>query len=468
MRIKIAVIGGGPGGYSAAIRAAQLGGDVSLINNDKLGGTCLHYGCIPSKMLKHASEALSHINNLKQFGISVATPPTFDMATHVHNQQQIISQQQKGVEALLKKNNISHIHGEAKASGPNKLIVQTVNGITELQWDKLIIAAGSSPLSIDAFPFDHRHILSSTDMLRLKQLPESLVIIGGGVIGCEFGSIFQDLGCKVTIVEAADRLLPLPSLDEEISKNLTREFKKKKTAILTSHMVDSISIENKLPQCSISSTKTQKQTTVEAEKVLVAIGRRSNTPELNLDTIGVQCDPAGWIKVDERMQTSAENIYAIGDITGPQKPMLAHVAAVEGEIAAENCFNNSKIMKYDNIPNGIFTTPEIASTGLSGQQAEQHGLAVSSETVLYRSLGKSHATGEIAGLAKIVFATNNAQVLGAQIIGARATDIIAEAALAISMKAGLTDLAETVHAHPTFAEIIRETAQKATGFPLHG
>lgn len=468
MKNKIAVIGGGPGGYSAAIRAAQLGGEVTLINNDQLGGTCLNYGCIPSKMLKKTSQIFSHTNASEHLGITFERQPVFSMAAHVQYQQQVIGQQQKGVAALLKKNSVNHIQGEAKIKGINKLEILAGESSHELEWDKLIIAAGSSPLSIKAFAFDHHHILSSTDILRLEQLPKSLIIIGGGVIGCEFGSIFHDLGCKVTIIEAAERLLPLPSLDEEISKNLHREFKKNKMSVLTGHMVNSVEIVDDLVHCNVSSTKTGKTATIEAEKALVAIGRKSNAPGLHLDAIGIQCDAAGWITVNNRMQTSAEDVFAIGDITGPHKPMLAHVATAEGEIAAENCFSSNKSMRYDNIPSAVFTSPEIGSVGISEREALQQDLEISSETVLYRSLGKSHATGEIAGFAKLVFTKNDQRIVGVQIIGARATDIISEAALAVTINAKLSDLIDTVHAHPTFAEIMRETALKATGSPLHG
>lgn len=466
---KIVILGGGPGGYTAAIRAAQLGGEVTLIEQDNLGGTCLNQGCIPSKFLKKTADILDAIHKADSFGIEVEGSPKLDLARHVEHQKQLVASQAAGIAKILKKNSITHIKGTGHIIDNNQIeITGNIEGFTFVQWDKLIIATGSSPLSIPAFPFDHQNILSSTDILNLQELPKSLAIVGGGVIGCEFASIFASFGTKVTIIEALDRLVPIPSLDSDISKTLLREMKKKKITVHTKNLVKSISEQDGELIVSFTDVKGKKEKSVTCKKVLVSIGRAPNTIGIGLEEVGIKTDQNGWILVDETMQTSVENVYAIGDVIGPEKVMLAHVAATEGEVAAENCFGSDHVMIYDTIPNGIFTSPEIGSVGLSEEQASKQHAEAASETVLFRSLGKAHASGEIAGTAKLVFDSSSGKILGVHIIGARATDILGEASLAIERGITVQQLAETIHAHPTYSEILLETAQKAIGLPVHG
>lgn len=474
MNKKIIVLGGGPGGYCTAIRAAQLGGEVTLIEKHRLGGTCLNYGCIPSKFLKKSSDTIETIKKASLFGISLESAPVFDMAAHVLLQQKVISSQAKGIASLLQKNNITHLSGFGKITGMNELLfTDNENQQTPLQWDKLIIATGSSPLSIPVFPFNHTSILSSTDILALQEVPESLVIVGGGVIGCEFGSIFSTLGTKVTIIEAMDRLLPIPSIDPEVSKTLLREMKKKKITIHTSKTVISATNNNSMLDITVRSAShdngaTTEDKVVQAEKMLVSIGRTANSTNIGLEHIGVNCDDRGWIKADEYMQTNVPGVFAIGDILGPEKVMLAHVASTEGEIAAENCFNGKKVMHYNVIPNAIFTSPEIGTVGLSEEEAQEQYAETDCNSVLYRSLGKAHASHEIAGSIKLISEKHSGRILGAHIIGARATDLVAEATLAIKMKYTIHNIIDTIHAHPTFSEILLEVALKAANKPLHG
>lgn len=469
MKNRIVVIGGGPGGYTAAIRAAQLGGEVTLIEQTNLGGTCLNQGCIPSKFLKKSCDILGSFQKGKTFGLELEGSCTFNMENHVEQQQQLIDSQAKGIEKLVQANGIARIPGKAVVKDDQHItITDTENQITDLEWDKLIIAVGSTPLSIGAFPFDHQTILSSTDILRMQEVPKSLAIIGGGVIGCEFGSIFSSLGTKVTIIEAMDRLLPLPSLDTEISKNLQREMKKKKISINTSCMVSEVTVEDGETNISFQNRKNNKEQTITAEKVLVSIGRASGSTGLGLENIGVICDEHGWIKADSQMRTDNENVFAIGDVLGPSRVMLAHVAATEGEVAAENCMGENRSMEYNLIPNAIFTQPEISSVGLTEEQAREQTGSAESTSVLFRSLGKAHASGEIAGCAKLVFNSDTGQILGAHLIGSRSTDIIAQASISIATGQTVKELADIIHAHPTFSEIMMEAAKKAIGQPIHG
>lgn len=474
MSKNIIVLGGGPGGYCAAIRAAQLGGKVTLIEKHGLGGTCLNYGCIPSKFLKKSSDTIEAIKKASLFGISIETAPVFDMVAHVALQQKVISSQAKGIGSLLQKNDITHLSGFGKITGMNQLLFTDNEGQQEtLQWDKLIIATGSSPFSIPDFPFNHTSILSSTDILELQEVPESLVIVGGGVIGCEFGSIFSALGTKVTIIEAMDRLLPIPSIDPEVSKTLLREMKKKKITIHTGKTVISATNNNSMLDITVRTVSNDKgsaakDNVIQAEKMLVSVGRAANSTDIGLEQIGVKCDDRGWIKADEHMQTNVEGVFAIGDILGPEKVMLAHVASTEGEVAAENCFKAEKTMYYNVIPNAIFTSPEIGTVGLSEEEAHEQYAEIDCNSVLYRSLGKAHASHEIAGSIKLISERHSGRIVGAHIIGARATDLIAEATLAISKKYTIHDIIDTIHAHPTFSEILLEVALKAAKRPIHG
>jgi len=346
----------------------------------------------------------------------------------------------------------------------------------ELNWEKLILATGTRPLDIPAFPFDGERVLSSDHALSLEKIPDSIIIVGGGVIGCEFAAIFSALGSKVTVVEALSRLLPLPSVDESCSKILSREMKKRKIAFHVNRVA--ISVEDTgsgvlatlgpSPFLEAPSPKDQEPLTLEAEKVLVCVGRRPNTGDLGLGDLGLEPDPKGWIAVDEHMETTVHGVYAIGDILGPSKIMLAHVASTEGNIAAENAMGADRSMDYTVVPGAVFSSPEIADVGLTETQAEAAGLNARSDTVLFRALGKAQAMGEIAGQAKIVSDAENGRILGVHIVGAHATDLIAEAALAIKMGGSVEDLADTIHAHPTLPEIMMEASFKALGRSLHG
>jgi dihydrolipoamide dehydrogenase len=389
----------------------------------------------------------------------------------------ILQAQRKGIQGLLQQHRIRYISGKARIQGHGTLLAAPVGGepIT-VPWDRLIIAAGTQPMSIPALSFDGERVISSNDALCLNHVPESIVIVGGGVIGCEFACLLSNLGSAVTVVEALDRLLPLPSIDAECSKILQREMKKKKITFMVNKTVAGVTpSDGKLavviessPFLKNPTEKDRREIKTTADKVLVCVGRKPNTDDIGLETIGVSVDARGWVMADEAMRTNVENVYAIGDILGPSKIMLAHVASAEGEIAAENAMGQSKQMAYTAVPSAIFTAPEVADVGLTETQAKEQGLDCRVDSVLFRSLGKSHVIGEIAGQAKIVSDRQTGRVVGVHIIGAHATELIAEATLAIRMEATVGDLAATIHAHPTLAEIMAETAFKALDRPVHG
>ncbi len=476
MSKKIAIIGAGPGGYVAAIRAAQLGGEVTLVEKSSIGGTCLNYGCIPSKILKRTADLMDHIKNAGEFGIENSSTPICNMALLIKRKENIISTQAKGIYALMKRHGIAYTAGRAYIPRMNLLEVRDDEGkITLVPWDKLIVATGSRPSTIPSLPFNGKTILSSDDVLDLKAVPESLTIVGAGVIGCEFAFIWNSLGAEVTLVEALDRPLPLPSIDEDCSKLIAREMKKRKINLLVNRTVQAAEEKDEKliltfgpsPFTDNLSEKERRITTGQTNKLVVCIGRKPNSNNLGLENIGVVTDQAGWVKVDEQMRTSAENVYAIGDILGPSKVMLAHVASTEGEIAVDNCFDGDKSMQYDRIPGAIFTSPEIGNIGLSEKDARKNFNNVRADSVLFRTSGKAQVMGEIVGQAKIVSDGDTGKILGVHIAGPHATDLLGEASLAMQMGATVRDLSETIHAHPTLAEVLLETSFKAIDLPLH-
>jgi dihydrolipoamide dehydrogenase len=345
-----------------------------------------------------------------------------------------------------------------------------------LNWDKLIIAAGTRPMNVPDFAFDGKKILSSNDILVLDHIPESLTIVGGGVIGCEFAGIFTALGTKVTIVEAMSRLLPLPSVDSAMSKLLLREMKKQKITVLCDTVVTACDTSG--DGCRISLAKSPftdnpkardpKTDTLTSDLMAVCIGRTPLSADLGLDTIGLDTSGPGWIHVNDKMETAVENVYAIGDILGPSRIMLAHVASHEGLVAAANAMGGNDTMAYDAVPGAIFTMPEIGTVGVSEEEARKKGLEIDTASVNFRVLGKAHAIDEIAGEAKMIVEKPSGRVLGMHIIGPHATDLIAEATLAVEKGLTAKEIAHTIHAHPTLAEIMGETASKITGVPVHG
>nr|WP_319394230.1 dihydrolipoyl dehydrogenase [uncultured Desulfobacter sp.] len=479
MAEHIIIIGAGPGGYVAALRAAGLGAQVTLIEKEHLGGTCLNYGCIPSKIMKNSADLMLSCLKAGSQGIKIEGTVTPEITALMARKEKVIDGQRKGIAGLLEKAGVTVVMGLAKIVSPG--IVNVVCGGQEpitLDYDKLIIATGTIPMNVSAFPFDHKNILSSNDLLDLDHIPKSLTIVGGGVIGCEFAFIFSALGCQVTIVEAMDRVLPLPSVDASCSKLLLREMKKRKIKVFTNTIVTRADHKNDGLVIALdvspftNATGKLKTNAIESDVMAVCIGRSSVAKELGLENIGLETDQNGWISVDEYMQTRVNNVYAIGDVLGPDHVMLAHVASHEGLVAADNACGQAgaakTAMAYDTVPGAIFTMPEIGTVGFTEDQAREQGIEIETAVVNFRALGKAHAIDQIAGEAKMIVDKASGKVIGVHMTGPHATDLIAEATLVVSKGLTAKDLAHTIHAHPTLAEIMGEAALKILGTPLHG
>jgi dihydrolipoamide dehydrogenase len=474
---KIIVIGGGPGGYVAALRAATLGADVTVVEKEHLGGTCLNWGCIPSKIMKNTADLLHKCRKASDLGIHVQGSVMPDMAGLMARKDKILDSQRTGIAGLLQSRKVTVEKGYGRITGNGTFQVTGDDGSTRsLDWDRLIIATGTIPMNVPDFAFDGKKILSSNHILSLDHVPESLTIVGGGVIGCEFACIFSTLGTQVTVVEAMSRLLPLPSVDASMSRVLLREMKKLKITVMCDTVVTACDTSG--PGCRISlakspftdnpKAKAPKNSTLASDLMAVCIGRTPLSSDLGLDTIGLDTTGPGWISVNDRMETAVKHVYAIGDILGPSRVMLAHVASHEGLVAAGNAMGHNEVMAYHAVPGAIFTMPEIGTVGLSEADALEKGLDIDTASVNFRVLGKAHAIDEIAGEAKMVVEKSSGRVLGMHLIGPHATDLIAEATLAVEKGLTAADIAHTIHAHPTLAEIMGEVASKVTGMPLHG
>jgi dihydrolipoamide dehydrogenase len=478
MTVNIAILGAGPGGYVAAVRAAQLGADVTLIEEENVGGTCLNWGCIPSKVMITTAELLEKIKKADAYGITVEGSVRPNMQRLMERKNAVIQAQTKGILDILKHHNIRYLKGTGYLRDKGLAAVRLPNGEEqELSWDKLILATGTRPFDLPNLAFDGHKVLSSNDALCLQEVPESIMIVGGGVIGCEFAFLLSALGSKVTIVEALPRMLPLPSVDEDCSKVLQREMKKRKINFVVNKTVERFEeVNGKLsvtigpsPFLENPTEKDKKTLSQNVDQILVCIGRKPNTTNIDgFDSVGVQLDEKGWVITNERMETSAADVYAIGDLLGPSKIMLAHVASTEGLVAAENAMAGRRSMDYNIVPGAIFTSPEVANVGLTEAQAKTQEYEVRADSVLFRTLGKAQVIGDIAGQAKIVSEIGSGKILGVHIIGPHATDLIAEGTLALQTGAKVQDLAATIHAHPTLAEIMLETSLKALDRSLHG
>lgn len=477
MAKRIVVVGGGPGGYAAALRSAQMGALVTLIERDHLGGTCLNRGCIPSKILKEAAHTLHRFQQAETLGIRVAGSVTPDMGLIMARKGAIVSDQIKGLERLLAQRRVEVIHGHAVLEGKGRALVTGNGGLpVEAFWDSLILATGSRPRALAQFPFDGHILLSSDHALELPHVPQNLLIVGGGVIGCEFASIFASLGATVTLVEAMDRLLPLPSVDPFCSKWLQREMKKQKIRLLLNQTVQDLLVQGGTCMARLGPSPfvedkrpaPSQVLTVPADKILVCIGRDPRSESLGLESIGVLTDEKGWIKADRRLCTTAPEVYAIGDCLGPSRPMYAYVATEEGMAAAENALGGNHAMDYRAVPGAVFTTPEVAGVGLTEPQLREQGIPYRGDSVLFRNVGKSHVLGEISGEARILTRVPDGVVLGVHMVGPGVTELMGEPALAVRLGSSVEDLAAIPRPHPTLSEIMSELSYKALDRPLHG
>lgn len=474
MPSHLIIIGAGPGGYTAAFAAARAGMSVTLVESDRLGGTCLNSGCIPTKTLKASADALDLALHLSEFGIDNSSTPSVNPAAVLARKEKTCSTLRGGLEKACARHKVTLLHGRGKIVSGQEVVVSLSDGSqTVVKGDAVLLATGSRVLELPGLPFDHQHIISSDDALNLDRVPQSLIIVGGGVIGCEMAFIYRAFGAQVTVVEGQDRLLPLPSVDADISALLQREMKKRKIDCQCQRTLSQVRVEDgrvhavlgPSPFVQNPSAALQKEVPLTADMVLVTVGRVPNTEGLGLAEAGITTNARGWIVVNDTLETSVPHVYAIGDVLGPQQVMLAHVAAMEGLCVVNTLLGKPQAMDYSAVPSGIFTSPEIACVGLSEAQAVAQGHSVRCATFQMRELGKAQAMGELAGLCKIVCDAPTGKVLGVHIAGAHATDLIAEATLALTMGASVQDITRTIHAHPTMAEGLYEAALMACPLP---
>ena len=452
------VMGAGPGGYPAAIRAAQRGLSVVVAERTEVGGTCLNWGCIPTKALVASAEALHAVKTAANFGVELpeGLTPDLNWPKAIARKDAVVAKLTGGIAQLFKAHGVKLIRGEAKFTSKNTAEINTADGKIEVEFKNAIIATGSESARPRFIPFDDEKIVESKTFLSQTTLPSSIIIVGGGVVGCEFASILANAGVKVTIVEMLDRLLPLE--DAEISKHMLRAFKKRGVTVMLGIGISDISTTPDGVTAKVG------EQTISAERMLVAIGRALNTQGIGLEEIGVSTE-RGKVLIDDYLRTSVPNIYAIGDITG--KILLAHVATAQGLIAAENCAGQNLTCDLEVVPSCIFTVPEIASVGLTEAQAVEKGFTVKTAQFPMPALGKAQAMGETEGFYRLIADATSDQLLGAQIMGAHASDMIAELALAIANKNTVTELGNVIHAHPTLNEGVMEAAHAVHGLCIH-
>lgn len=453
------VIGAGPGGYVAAIRAAQLGFNVACIEKEpELGGTCLRVGCIPSKALLESSEKFLETQGaLKEHGIEVSEASLNLAAMHARKDK-VVKALTGGVAGLFKKNKVTRYEGSARFEGPNKLVVTGKNGEETLGAERIIIATGSKSVVLPGIEIDGERVGTSTDAIAYPEVPEHLVVIGAGYIGLELGSVWKRLGAKVTVVEYLDRILP--GMDGEIAKEALKVFKKQGLTFRLGAKVTSAKAQGDGAVVEIEG-----QEPLRADRVLVAVGRKPNTDGLNVEAIGLETDPRGFVPVDAHYRTNVPGVYAIGDVIGGA--MLAHKAEEEGVACVEGIATGVGHVNYGAIPGVAYTEPEIASVGKTEEQLKDEGVAYKKGVFPFLANGRARALGHTEGKVKILADAETDRVLGVHIIGSRAGDLIAEAVAALEFGASAEDLARTSHAHPTLAETIKEAALAVDGRALH-
>ena len=461
----VAVIGSGPGGYVAAIRCAQLGLKTALIEKyNTLGGTCLNVGCIPSKALldssHHYEDATKHFDT---HGIEIPGEIIANLSKMIARKDSVVEQTTKGIEYLMDKNKITVLHGLGSFKDAHTIQVASEKETVDISAKNIIIATGSKPSRLPFITQDKERIITSTEALSLKEITKHLVVIGGGVIGLELGQVYKRLGAEVTVVEYADRIIP--SMDAALSKELTKVMKKQKVKFLLSHAVHEVSREGEIVKVKAKDKKGQ-EVVLEADYCLVAVGRSPYTEGLNTQAAGVHLDERGRVLVNDHLQTAAPHIYAIGDVVAGA--MLAHKAEEEGTMVAEIIAGQKPHIDYNLIPGVVYTWPEVAAVGKTEEQLKEAGVAYKVGQFPMRALGRSRASMDLDGFVKILADKTTDEVLGVHMIGARCADLIAEAVTAMEFRASAEDISRMSHAHPTFAEAVKEAAKAAwDGKPLN-
>ncbi|MCL6575101.1 dihydrolipoyl dehydrogenase [Kyrpidia sp.] len=456
--VDLLIIGGGPGGYVAAIRAAQLGKKVTLVERDKLGGVCLNVGCIPSKALIAAAHRYEDAKKLGEIGIE-AGDVRVDFSKVQTWKQGVVDKLTGGVASLMKANKVEVIKGEALFANDRE--ARVINGYeaNRYRFNQCIIATGSRPIELKDLPFGGR-VISSTEALALQEIPKRLVVIGGGYIGIELGTVFAKFGTQVTVLEGTESILP--TFEKEVLRLVERRLKKLNVTVVTSAMAKGV--EETADGVTVTASVKGEEQRYEADYVLVTVGRRPNTEDLGLDMAGVRTEK-GLIQVDKQGRTSVGHIFAIGDVV--PGPALAHKASYEGKVAAEAAAGEASEVDYRVIPAVVFSDPEIAVVGLSESEAKEKGLDVVTGRFPFAANGRALSLADAEGFVKLVADKSSGELLGAQIVGPEASDLIAEAALAIEMGATLEDVALTIHAHPTLGEVMMEAAEVGLGRPVH-
>ncbi|WP_026934036.1 dihydrolipoyl dehydrogenase [Christiangramia echinicola] len=461
----VAVIGSGPGGYVAAIRCAQLGMKTAIIEKySTLGGTCLNVGCIPSKALldssHHFHDAIKHF---EEHGIEIPGEVKLNLEKMMERKSSVVSQTCDGVKFLMDKNKIDVIEGVGSFKDKTHINIEKDGETQTIEAKKTIIATGSKPANLPFIELDKERVITSTEALTLKEVPKHMIVIGGGVIGLELGQVYRRLGAEVTVVEFLDRIIP--TMDSALSKELQKVLKKQGIKFHTSTKVKSV--ERNGDEIIIKADdKKDKEIELKGDYCLVSVGRRPYTDGLNAEAAGVELDDKGRVKVNDHLQTNVENIYAIGDVV--RGAMLAHKAEEEGTMVAELMAGQKPHIDYNLIPGVVYTWPEVASVGKTEEQLKEEGVKYKEGKFPMRALGRSRASGDIDGLVKILADEKTDEVLGVHMIGARTADLIAEAVTAMEFRASAEDISRMSHAHPTYAEAVKEAALAATdNRPLH-
>lgn len=463
----IAILGAGPGGYVAAIRAAQLGARVTVIENQALGGVCLNWGCIPSKALLAVVELGDKVKKAADYGLMIEGLVGYDPVRMVARKNKVVDGLVKGIATLFKTWNIEHVEGTGELLDAKSLRVVKRDGAdVTVQADAIVIATGSAWPNLPLFPVDGKQIITSKEALDLGSVPKSLLIVGGGVEGCEFASLYSGLGTKVTLVEMMPQILPLE--DEEIASFMARELKKRGVELCTGTTVEKVERQPGAIRATLKDG-----TVVEAEQALVSVGRGFNSRGIGLEKAGVHVGKRGEILVNDRMETNVRGVYAIGDVVG--KAMLAHVASAQGKVAVQNILGHASKVSYNLIPAGIFTLPEIGRVGLTEHEAREKVQAVrrNPDTDVrigrfrYAALGKAQGSGDITGMFKIITDVKTQNILGVHIVGAHAADLVHEAAMAMHLGATPAQMAGMIHAHPTLSEGLMEAAEDVEGMAIH-
>jgi dihydrolipoamide dehydrogenase len=453
----IAVLGAGPGGYVAALKAAQLGARVVLVEKEHLGGTCLNYGCIPSKTILGSAELMHHVQHAADMGIDVPSGATVNWPKIQARKDKVLQTLRGGIKSLLGARKVTVLRGRAALAGAGKVLVSGAAGASEeFTADKIILAVGSVPSRIPGWPTDGDVVCTSDEALHWKSLPKKLLIVGGGVIGCEFACMMQPLGVEVTMVEMLPQILP--NLDGQVAQLLARILRARGIKVFTGVKIDSLSLGE-----SGAVAKLGNGETIATDRVLVATGRRPNTADLGLNTVGLATD-RGFVRVNDRMETAVKDLYCIGDANG--RCLLAHAASAHGVTAAENALGDGHEFRAP-IPNAVYTFPEIGTVGQTAEEAKAEGLPVSVGNFPLSHLGKAMAVNDVEGFVKVVRNRETGRLLGVHMIGHNATECIAAAGAMLHQKVKVQEVTEIVFAHPTISESIKEAAEDALAMGLH-